>query len=81
LFADEPTGNLDSRTSLEVIGCFQELHKQGITVIIVTHETDIASYTDRIITFKDGKIKSDVINSSKRDSQTDLSNMPLEDEL
>ena len=80
LFADEPTGNLDTRTSLEVINCFQELHKKGITIIIVTHEPDIAKYTNRIITFRDGKIKSDVINTNRNDAAFDIKNMPLDEE-
>ncbi len=62
LFADEPTGNLDSRTSLEIINVFQELHKKGITIIIVTHEPEIAQFTERIVTFSDGKIINDVKN-------------------
>ena len=80
LFADEPTGNLDTRTSLEVMSCFQSLHKNGITVIIVTHEPEIAKYTDRVISFRDGKIKSDVQNTVKYDAAEDLKNLPVDEE-
>src|SRR5207237_8332030 len=54
LLADEPTGNLDSRTSLEVMGIFQELNEQGLTVLLVTHEPEIAEHARRVVTFKDG---------------------------
>ena len=56
LLADEPTGNLDSRTSVEVMDLFQTLNDQGITVLLVTHEHDVAEYAKRIIELKDGKI-------------------------
>jgi putative ABC transport system ATP-binding protein len=56
LLADEPTGNLDSRTSVEVMALFQELHDQGITVVMVTHEPDIARYARRIVELRDGRI-------------------------
>lgn len=59
ILADEPTGNLDSRSSTEILSIFQELNRQGITIILVTHEEDIASYTRRVIRFRDGKIISD----------------------
>ncbi len=59
ILADEPTGNLDSRSSAEILGVFQELNRQGITIVLVTHEEDIASYTRRIVRFFDGKIVSD----------------------
>ena len=62
LFADEPTGNLDSKTSREVMALFDEVHAAGNTVILVTHEEDIAQYAHRIITLKDGKIYSDIDN-------------------
>lgn len=59
LLADEPTGNLDSVTSVEVMSIFQELNKQGITIIIVTHEEDISHYTRRIVEMRDGLIRRD----------------------
>ena len=59
LLADEPTGNLDSRTSVEIMGLFQELNDQGLTIILVTHEPDIAHFTKRTIVFKDGRIRKD----------------------
>lgn len=59
ILADEPTGNLDSRASIDIMALFQELHHQGMTVVLVTHEPDIAEYTERIVTFRDGKIISD----------------------
>jgi putative ABC transport system ATP-binding protein len=66
ILADEPTGNLDSRTSTEVMALFQELGKGGITVIVVTHEPDIAEYASRVIVIKDGLVKSDDRQSAKQ---------------
>jgi putative ABC transport system ATP-binding protein len=60
ILADEPTGNLDSRTSVEVMAIFQELGRAGITVALVTHEADIAEYASRVIVVRDGQIVSDV---------------------
>ena len=60
LLADEPTGNLDSKTSREIMGLIDELHKQGQTIIMVTHEADIAAHCDRVIELEDGKIESDI---------------------
>ena len=60
ILADEPTGNLDSRTSVEVMEIFQRLNRErGITLVLVTHEPDIAQYAQRVVVFKDGKIKKD----------------------
>ncbi|HTY06271.1 MAG TPA: ABC transporter ATP-binding protein [Gemmatimonadales bacterium] len=59
LLADEPTGNLDSATSNEIMGLFKELHRQGQTVVMVTHEPDIAANADRVVTLRDGLIHSD----------------------
>jgi putative ABC transport system ATP-binding protein len=76
LLADEPTGNLDSRTSVEVMAVFQELHQRGITIILVTHEPDISQYAQRIITFRDGKIRTDTPNPKYRSAIEDLKNLP-----
>jgi putative ABC transport system ATP-binding protein len=59
LLADEPTGNLDSRTSVEIMQIFQELNEQGLTIMLVTHEPDIAQFAKRIVVFRDGKIRKD----------------------
>ena len=59
IFADEPTGNLDTKTGEEIMSLFKELHKNGQTIIVITHENDIANQTERIITVKDGLIESD----------------------
>lgn len=59
LLADEPTGNLDSKSSMEIMAIFQELYRQGMTIVLVTHENDIAAYTQRVLRFFDGKLMSD----------------------
>jgi putative ABC transport system ATP-binding protein len=77
IMADEPTGALDSRTSVEIMGIFQRLNRErGISIILVTHEPDIASYADRVIVFKDGRVKSDRIVSAPRDAKAELAEMP-----
>jgi len=65
ILADEPTGNLDTKTSYEIMELFEEIHRKGNTVIIVTHEEDIARYAHRIIRIRDGIIERDEINENK----------------
>lgn len=60
IFADEPTGNLDTKTSHVVMEAFQELHKKGHTIVLITHEAEIAAFADRVITIRDGVIESDI---------------------
>ncbi len=62
ILADEPTGNLDSKTSYEIMSLFDEIHKNGNTLLVVTHEEDIALYAHRIVRMRDGKVETDVIN-------------------
>jgi putative ABC transport system ATP-binding protein len=77
ILADEPTGNLDSRTSVEVMEIFQKLNRErGITLVLVTHEPDIAQYAQRVIVFKDGKIKKDYQIDEPRDAAEALRNLP-----
>jgi putative ABC transport system ATP-binding protein len=64
ILADEPTGNLDSKTSVEIMNLFNEIHTNGNTVILVTHEEEIAAYAHRIIRLRDGIIESDTLNSN-----------------
>jgi putative ABC transport system ATP-binding protein len=64
ILADEPTGNLDSKTSEEIMGLFEKIHKQGNTIILVTHEEDIAQHAHRIVRLKDGLIESDKKNEN-----------------
>ncbi len=73
ILADEPTGNLDTRTSVEIMAIFQRLNRSGITVVLVTHEEDIAQYASRIVTFRDGRIRSDAPVSVPADAESVLS--------
>jgi putative ABC transport system ATP-binding protein len=66
LLADEPTGNLDSKTAVEVMRLFQELNEEGTCVVIVTHEPDIAEYTERIVRIRDGQVESDAPNPYRK---------------
>jgi len=72
ILADEPTGALDSHTSIEIMGIFQSLNRQGMSIVIVTHEPDIAHYAHRIITFKDGKVLTDERVPQPRDAAREL---------
>jgi putative ABC transport system ATP-binding protein len=77
ILADEPTGNLDSRTSVEVMEIFQRLNRErGITLVLVTHEPDIAQYAKRVVVFKDGKIQKDYQIAEQRDAAEELLLMP-----
>jgi putative ABC transport system ATP-binding protein len=77
ILADEPTGNLDSRTSIEVMDVFQYLNRErGITIAVVTHEPDIAQYTNRVIVFKDGRIKRDYVVEKPRSAKQELASLP-----
>ena len=71
ILADEPTGNLDSKSTVEIIDIFRNLNENGATIIIVTHEPEVAAFTKRIVTFRDGKIVSDapVTNQEKKDAE------------
>ena len=77
ILADEPTGNLDSRTAIEVMEIFQRLNRErGITLVLVTHEPDIAQYAQRVVVFKDGKIRKDYAVEDQRDAAEELKNLP-----
>ena len=76
ILADEPTGNLDSRTSVEVMEIFQQLNERGITVLLVTHELDIAEYAKRNVVFKDGRVKKDFAVANRRVAVEQLKAMP-----
>ena len=80
LLADEPTGNLDSRTSVEIMEVFQNLNEQGLTIVLVTHEPDVAQFAKRVIVFRDGKIRRDEAVPDRPSAHEVLQTMPtLED--
>lgn len=72
LLADEPTGNLDTRTSIEIMGLFQALNSNGLTIVMVTHELDIAAFCKRVVIMRDGKIISDTLNEKPHDAAQEL---------
>ena len=77
ILADEPTGNLDTRTSIEVMGIFQRLNlERGITVLLITHEMDIAEYGTRLIRFRDGRVVADQKVAHRRDASVELAALP-----
>jgi putative ABC transport system ATP-binding protein len=82
VLADEPTGNLDSRTSIEIMGIFQQLNGRGITIIMVTHEQDIAAYARRNVVMRDGLILKDFNVTQRFDATTELEKIaPIDSEL
>ena len=80
ILADEATGNLDTRTSFEILVLFQKLHAEGRTIIFVTHNPEIAYYSSRTIVLRDGKIKDDKINDNIQDAAVKLATIPLPDD-
>ncbi|WP_024347304.1 ABC transporter ATP-binding protein [Lacrimispora indolis] len=78
ILADEPTGNLDTASSKEIMELFSKLHKEGATVVLVTHEEDIAAFTERIIRFRDGQMVSDELNVPQIQEQEESENMEKE---
>ena len=76
VLADEPTGNLDSRTSVEIMGIFQQLNERGITIIMVTHEPDIAAYARRNVVMRDGLILNDIDVTHRLNAATELEKIP-----
>jgi len=80
ILADEPTGNLDSKTSIEIMGVFQKLNDQGITIIMVTHELDIAQYTKRNIVMRDGKVVTDKLVENRLLAEEELQKLKVASE-
>jgi putative ABC transport system ATP-binding protein len=76
ILADEPTGNLDTRTSIEIMALVQQLNRQGMTVVLVTHEPDIAVFATRVLTFRDGRLLHDHPVTNHRDAQAVLAGLP-----
>ncbi|MEO7403646.1 MAG: ATP-binding cassette domain-containing protein, partial [Burkholderiales bacterium] len=75
ILADEPTGALDSRTSVEIMALLGELNDNGITIVLVTHEPDVASFAKRVITFQDGRVREDHLNTNRRDPRQALAEL------
>ncbi|HVM89500.1 MAG TPA: ABC transporter ATP-binding protein [Puia sp.] len=80
ILADEATGNLDSRTSFEIMALMQELNEKGKTIVFVTHEPDIASFSSRTIMLRDGKVMKDTVNENKRSARDVLAAIPVTDD-
>jgi putative ABC transport system ATP-binding protein len=77
LLADEPTGNLDTQTSIEIMGVFQKLNEQGITIVMVTHELDIAHYTKRMVVMRDGLVVSDKTVANRLNAEQELNRLKV----
>jgi putative ABC transport system ATP-binding protein len=81
ILADEPTGNLDTRTSVEILALLQGLNRDGLTIVLVTHEPDIAAYASRVLVFRDGRLLSDEGRPAPQDAVAALAALPTEDEV
>jgi putative ABC transport system ATP-binding protein len=79
ILADEPTGNLDTRTSIEIMAILQRLNAEGITVVLVTHEDDIARYATRIVAFRDGRVRTDRMVEDRLTADALLASLPAPD--
>jgi len=80
ILADEPTGNLDTRTSIEILALLQRLNREGLTIVLVTHEPDIAAYAGRVLVFRDGRLLRDERQPSPADAAAALATLPTEQE-
>jgi putative ABC transport system ATP-binding protein len=80
ILADEPTGNLDTRTSVEILALLQRLNREGLTIVLVTHEPDIAEYAGRVLVFRDGRLLGDERRPTPQDAAAALAAMPGEEE-
>jgi putative ABC transport system ATP-binding protein len=81
ILADEPTGNLDTRTSIEILSLMQRLNRAGLTIVLVTHEPDIATYAGRVLTFRDGRLLRDERQPTPSDAAAALAALPLDEEV
>lgn len=79
ILADEATGNLDTHTSFEIIALFQRLHREGKTIVFVTHNPELSQYSSRTITLRDGRIVDDTSNPQMLDAQKTLESLPKEE--
>jgi putative ABC transport system ATP-binding protein len=81
MLADEPTGNLDTRTSVEILALLQRLNRAGLTLVLVTHEPDIAAHAGRVLIFRDGRLLSDERRPAPQEAAATLAALPVEDEV
>jgi len=80
ILADEPTGALDTRTSLEIMALLQNLNREGMTIVVVTHEPDVAAHAGRVLTFRDGRVIHDERNAEPRNATASLAELPVDPE-
>jgi len=81
ILADEPTGNLDTRTSVEILALLQRLNREGLTIVLVTHEPDIATYASRVMVFRDGRLLNDERRPDPQDAAATLAALPVDEEV